>query len=224
MSPPAYPRVPHLVPGRGTRDDLVLRPHQVTSLLQREVVVEEKLDGANVVLWEDDGRVQAATRGGAGARDRAGQLGPLRAWAAQHTAALQDVLQGASALYGEWLLLSHTVAYDRLPSFLVALDLLLVDGTFAGPDERDERCRAAGLTTPLPLARGVFGGVPAVEALLERSIVGTGPAEGLIVRAVDGRPPRLAKLVRAGFDRLGDDSWRAGRPRNRLADPEASWR
>lgn len=225
MNPTPYPRIPHLVEDRGSRDDLVLRPDQVRSLLQREVVVEEKLDGANVVLWLEDGWVQAATRGGPGASDRAGQLGPLRAWTAQHADALRNVLlQGASVLYGEWLLLSHTVTYDRLPSFLVVLDLLLVDGAFAGVDERDERCGGAGLHTPPLLARGVLGGVAAVEALLGQSAVGSGPAEGLIMRAVDGRPPRLAKLVRPGFDRLGDESWRAGRPRNRLADWEGSWR
>lgn len=223
MTPPPYPRVPHLVPGRGSRDDLTLAPDEVTSLLRREVVVEEKLDGANVVLWLEDRRVQAATRGGPGASDRAGQRGPLRAWAAEHSDALRQALRGATALYGEWLLLTHTVAYDRLPSFLVVFDLLLEDG-FAGVDERDRRCAAAGLSTPPPLARGVLGGVAAVEALLDQSAVGSGPAEGLVVRAVDGRPPRLAKLVRAGFDRLSDESWSGGRPRNRLADREGSWR
>ncbi|CAN5214668.1 hypothetical protein BH18ACT4_BH18ACT4_13360 [soil metagenome] len=44
------------------------------------------------------------------------------------------------------------------------------------------------------------------------------------MRTVDGRPPRLVKLLRAGFDRLDDDQWRSGRPRNRLAEGATSWR
>jgi len=196
----------------------------VASLLRGEVAVEEKLDGANVVLWLEDGHVQAATRGGHGASDRAGQLGPLRAWTARHADALQYLLLGARALYGEWLLLSHTIAYDRLPSFFVVLDLLLANNAFAVPDERDERCLDAGLSTPPLLARGISEEVTAVEALLGPSAVGSSPSEGIVVRAIDGRPPRLAKLVRPGFDRLDDESWKAGRPRNRLAGREGSWR
>jgi len=67
-----------LVSGRGTADDLVLAAPAVASLLGSPVLVEEKVDGANVVLWMEDGRVEAALRSGPGAMDRAGQLGPLR--------------------------------------------------------------------------------------------------------------------------------------------------
>jgi hypothetical protein len=79
-APPPYPRVAHLVPGRGSSDDINLNAGEVAALLASEVVVEEKLDGANVVLWlEDEGRIQCALRSGPGSMDRAGQLGPLRA-------------------------------------------------------------------------------------------------------------------------------------------------
>lgn len=223
MSPRPYPRVPHLVGERGSRDDLVLRPAEVDSMLRREVVVEEKLDGANVVVWLEDGRVQVATRGGEGASDRARQLGPLRAWAAGHSEALRAVIPLQGAVYGEWLLLTHTVPYDRLPSLFVVLDMLAA-GTFATVDERDERCGGAGLSTPPRLARGTLGNMAAVEALLGHSVVGSHLAEGLVVRAVDGRPPRIAKLVRPHFNRVGDESWATGRPRNRLVDREGSWR
>ncbi len=60
--PPPYPRIPHLVPGRGSRDDRVLSPEERHRFLAAEVSVEEKLDGANVGLWADDGLVQMALR------------------------------------------------------------------------------------------------------------------------------------------------------------------
>ncbi len=224
-APPAYPRVAHLVPGRGTRDDLVLGPTEVTDFLAQPVVVEEKLDGANVVVWMEADQVTCALRSGPGAMDRAGQLGPLRAWLAQHDEPLRSVLAGDAALYGEWLLLTHSVAYDRLPAYLVALDLWRAESCFAGVDERNRALGDAGLAAPPELWRGVPGTAAAVEGLMGPSTWGPQLMEGVVVRTLHGGAPRLAKLIRAGFDRLDDDSWRQGRrPRNRLADQEASWR
>ncbi len=248
--PPQYPRVPQLVARRGSRDDLVLGDGEVAALLAHPVVVEEKLDGANVVIWADetDG-VECALRSGPGSMDRAGQRGPLRAWVAAHGDAFRPALEAWPVLYAEWMLLSHSVAYDRLPSYLVALDLWREHDGFASVDERDSICRAAGLVTPPELWRGTPTTLEDVEALAGRSTWGEGPMEGVVVRRVDqgpsgplsGKqgpsgpgsqpPPRLAKLVRAEFARVGDEDWRSGRPRNRLAaapDPlkrgAASWR
>lgn len=223
-APVTYPRVAHLVAGRGSRDDTVLSVDEVRGLLDGPVVVEEKLDGANVVLWLDGYEVRCATRGGQGAIDRAGQLGPLRAWVAEHGDALRQLLDPpTTALYGEWLLLTHTVAYDHLASYLVVLDLLSGDGSWVGVEERNERCHEAGLVTPPELYRGALADVAAVEHLLGPSQVGSGAAEGVVVRALDGQAPRLAKLVRPGFEPMADAEWAGGRPRNGLADRAASW-
>lgn len=220
-APPPYPRIPHLVGGRGTADDLVLAAPAVASLLGSPALVEEKVDGANVVLWMEDGRVAAALRSGPGAMDRAGQLGPLRAWAAEHDGALRAVLGEDRALYAEWLLLTHSSAYDRLPAYLVALDIWQPSTGFLPANERDVACAGVGLTTPPHVWTGVAGTVPDVERLLGPSAWGAGPAEGLVVRSLADSTLR-AKLVPADFRRLGDDEWRSGRPRNRLAEG-VSW-
>ena len=226
-APPIYPRVAHLFPGRGSSDDVTLDSGELAALLASEVVVEEKLDGANVVLWlGDDGRVECALRSGPGSMDRAGQLGPLRAWAAAHDVVVRSVLSTCyAALYAEWLFLAHSVAYDRLPSFITVIDLWRGDNGFAPVDERDALCAEAGLVTPPELWRGVPHDLVVVERQFGRSTWGPGPAEGLIVRPVDASAdvPRVAKLLAPGFDRLGDDEWRRGRPRNQLAEA-ASWR
>jgi RNA ligase len=226
-APPTYPRVAHLVPGRGSSDDVTLDSGQLAALLASEVVVEEKLDGANVVLWlGDGGRVNCALRSGPGSMDRAGQLGPLRAWAAAHDVAVRSALStGYTALYAEWLFLAHSVTYDRLPSFLAVIDLWRGDDAFASVDDRDAVCADAGLVTPPELWRGIPHDLDAVERLFGRSAWGSCPVEGLVVRPVDASAdePRVAKLLAPGFDRLGDDEWRRGRPHNQLAEA-ASWR
>lgn len=57
--------------------------------------------------------------------DRAGELGPLRAWAAAHNEPLRSALSaGYWAIYAKWLFLAHSVACDRLPSFLVVIRFL----------------------------------------------------------------------------------------------------
>lgn len=221
-APPQYPRLAHLVPGRGTRDDLVLDSHEVDALLSAPASVEEKLDGANVVVWMEAGRVECALRSGTGAMDRAGQLGPLRAWLAQHDEAVRRLLAEAAAIYGEWLLVTHSVAYDRLPAYLIVLDLWRPESGSFAVDERNSRCEGAGLATPPEVWRGVPGRLDVIERLLGLSAWGPEPMEGVVVRSLEA-PPRMAKVVRAQFDRLDDEAWRRGRPRNRLVDQEASW-
>lgn len=222
-APPAYPRMPHLVAGRGTRDDVVLGADEVAGLLAQPVVVEEKLDGANVAVWLEAGRVSCSLRSGPGAMDRAGQLGPLRAWLAENDGAMRLVLAGGAGVYAEWLLLTHSVAYDRLPSYLMVLDVWTEGSGFAGVDERNVACREAGLATPPELWRGLPGGTNVIEELMGQSAFGPEPMEGVVVRSLQD-PGERAKMLRAGFDRLDDDTWSRGRrPRNRLVDQEASW-
>jgi atypical dual specificity phosphatase len=186
------------------------------------VLVEEKLDGASVVLWRKDVRVECALRSGVGTQDRGKQLGPLRAWIGERSDRLRELLDGR-ALYGEWLLLSHAVAYDALPDYLVALDLWNPDSAFAVPDVRNELCARAGLTTPPQLFRGALKDVDQLEAMLGRSRAGSAPMEGAVVRTLDGAEPRIAKLLRADFSPASDPEWRRGRPRNQLRKRELSW-
>jgi hypothetical protein len=223
MIPPPYPRIAHLVPERGTRDDLVLGAAARMELIRLPVIVEEKLDGANVVVWWQRSWVECALRAGPGAQDRAGQLGPLRVWTAEHADDLRPILGGGSALYGEWLLFTHSVAYDRLPSYFVGLDIRGPDGNFESVDTRNERLAEAGLATPPELFRGVLGSVEAVEALVgATSRFGTVANEGVVIRTIDNAEPRIVKLLAREFSVLDDEEWHGGRPRNHLV--EATWR
>ncbi len=72
-----FPHTPHLAwLGEGSpRDDKVLSPDEVTALLAGDVVVEEKLDGANLGLsLAPDGSLRAQNRGQYLAQPHAGQL------------------------------------------------------------------------------------------------------------------------------------------------------
>jgi len=225
-SPPSYPRVAHLVTGRGTSDDGVLGPDELAKLLSSPVVIEEKLDGANVMLWLDERtqQVTSSLRSGPGASDRAGQLGPLKAWVAARGHVLAQGLTAGRVLYGEWLLLTHTVPYDRLPSYLVVLDVLDERGDFLHVDDRDRWAAALGLVSPPGLFRGTVRSVPAAERLIGVSSFGIERAEGVVLRGL-GRERHIAKLVRADFRPLPDEAWAKGRPKNKVVAVEAeAWR
>lgn len=218
-----YPRIHHLVPGRGTRDDLVLGETEVRNLLRVPTRVEEKLDGANVHVWWEDGWLRCATRSGEGGQDRAGQLGPLRAWLATRADQLRPLLERGSVLFGEWLLLEHSIHYSSLPAFLIGLDIWDPELGWLDADQRDERLTAAGLTLPPVIHRGVVGSLDGLERLLGPSRVGGSMMEGLVVRRLDGGEPRLAKFVAPSFRQIDEAAWRSGRPHNEVRIEEASW-
>ena len=76
------------------RDDKVLSPVEAQALLSGDVVVEEKLDGANLGLslaprW----LVARRDRGQYLGEPHAGQFARLPAWLAQHEEGLRAVLQ-----------------------------------------------------------------------------------------------------------------------------------
>jgi hypothetical protein len=217
--PPPYPRIPHLFPtDRASRDDLLVAARDRAAFLDEPVIVEEKLDGANVALWlGHHGRVEVATRGGSGAIDRAGQLGRLRAWAAERTHALGTLLDGGWVLYGEWLLLAHSVTYDHLPDLLIGLDLWSPEAGFAAIEDRDRRLADVGRTVAPRLLCGVLGSEEAVAGLMTRSRLGSEPAEGIVVRRDPTRTPAVAKVLSPAFVRADDSAWQgAKRPRNRV--------
>jgi len=221
--PPPYPRMPYLAsPPNCEGDDLIVPSPDHDSWLHEPVTVEEKLDGANVALWFDDaGALQVAGRAGVGAMDRSHQLGRLRAWAAEHTPALLGLLRGDLALYVEWLWLTHTIHYDRLPDLLVVIDLWSPTG-FIPIDERDARCLAAGLAVPPRLFQGVLGSWEPLWRLVGESAYRDGPAEGLVLREAGGSDDgKRSKLLAPGFVRKRDAEW-AGHPQHNLVSHQAA--
>lgn len=206
-APPPYPRISYLLPSDSSRrDDITLAGPALAEWLDRPVVVEEKLDGANVSVWLDDGGIHVASRGGAGSSDRGGQLGRLRAWVARRAADLVPALDNGRVLYGEWMWRRHTVRYDRLPDWFVLLDVRESSGRFWDVDQRNTLAHDHALVTPPELFRGVLGSVAALDRLMGTSQFSSEPAEGLVVV----RGATKVKVVRPGFQRFTDAEWGLG--------------
>lgn len=128
-----YPRIEHLLDTGGsatTDDDVVVA--DLTAMCQtlgsdpaRPIVVEEKIDGANLGFRIVDGVVLAQNRSHyISAADHA-QFSMITPWIEEHRPALVELLGSEDLiLYGEWCAVRHSMPYRKLPgSYFVAFDL-----------------------------------------------------------------------------------------------------
>ena len=207
------------------RDDKVLEPGDVDELLAGEVVVEEKVDGANLGFSVDDaGDLQAQNRGSYLQRESAHpQFRPLWSWLAPRREGLVDALFPDLILFGEWCYATHSVAYTRLPDWFLGFDVYdRAAGQFWDSTRRDELLRDLGLAAVPRLFRG-RATVPDLVRRLGKSSLADGPMEGAVVRREEVRwTAGRAKLVNAGFTQAIEAHWSRGPLRPNQLSPGAA--
>lgn len=228
-----FPHTPHLAwLGSGEpRDDKVLSPAEATELLSGDVVLEEKLDGANVGLsLNTAGAVRVQNRGQYLTEPHAGQFARLPAWLSLHRDALADVLLAHAGdglmLFGEWCAARHSLAYTRLPDWFLLFDVLETGtGRFWSSARRNTLATRLGLATTPQVARGRYS-LKQMKSLLttQGSRFRDGPLEGVVVRRESANwCDQRAKLVRADFTQTITEHWRNRRIEwNRLDAPTAA--
>ncbi|UFQ99430.1 RNA ligase family protein [Pseudomonas wenzhouensis] len=209
-----FPHTPHLT-WLGTetpRDDKVLDPVEAEALLRGSVLVEEKLDGANLGLsLADDGQLRAQNRGQYLQDPHSGQFSRLQAWLAQHGEAVRAVLRPELILFGEWCAARHSLDYVALPDWFLVFDVYDRNkGKFWNSRRRNALAEQAGLK----LVPKVFFGHTSVKQLVKQvqttpSHYRDGSLEGLVIRreSADWCEAR-AKLVRADFTQAIEQHWR----------------
>ena len=157
----------------GKRDDSRV-PY--AALAGRQIVVEEKLDGANAGLsFGAGGELLLQSRGhylAGGGRER--QFGIFKRWGAAHESALLDRLGERFILYGEWMAKKHSIFYNRLPHFFCEFDIY-------------DRSREVFLSTPERAA--LLDGVP----VLGVPVLYTGVAPRKLADLLAYVRPALAK-------------------------------
>lgn len=210
MIPTPYPRIPHLCTHPGAdHDDMMLTLEAATELHSRTFCFEEKLDGFNVAISCDHvGWPQPFARSGKSHNDRGGQLGLVRSWIGQRSASLLAVLSDWPVLYGEWMRMRHSVAYDQLPDWLIVLDLWDPKRGFASLADRNAACDRAGMAVARPYFTGKWPGTELLEHRCIRSHYSTGMAEGVILRdTAGGLQGAVAKWLAPHFRRKADSEW-----------------
>jgi ATP-dependent RNA circularization protein (DNA/RNA ligase family) len=215
-----FPHTPHLawLGGGSPRDDKVLSLEEAKRLLAGEVVVEEKLDGANLGFsLRPDGAIRVQNRGQYLLPPFTGQFALLGKWMEIHEDRMFDVLTESLILFGEWCAARHSLSYDQLPDWWLMFDVY---------DRENERFWSTTRRNALASELGASV-VPCLCAgrmnmpQLEREVSDTasrfrlGKLEGIIVRKEDSMwMQSRAKLVRADFTQAISQHWRT-----RLIEP-----
>src|SRR5262249_15493329 len=152
-----YPRTHHIEGSRFQPGDEDLDSVPFDTIAGRDLIIEEKLDGANSgISFDSDGRLLLQSRGHyllGGAAEKHFDL--FKQWAYTHMVSLRDALSARYVLYGEWLYAKHTIFYDALPHYFIEFDLFDKEKTeFLSTERRKELL--SGL--PIVSAPVVFSG------------------------------------------------------------------
>jgi hypothetical protein len=227
-----FPHTPHLawLADGKPRGDKVLSATDVADLLRDEVTVEEKLDGANLgfsIAFTGELRVQ--NRGTYLSEPYVGQFARLPDWLATHgesiTEALLDHRDSPLTLFGEWCAARHSLAYTRLPNWLLLFDVFDAGaGRYWSSKRRDAMAQRLGLATAPQVAHGRLRLSDLIEGLdTWPSRFRDGPLEGVVVRRESANwCERRAKLVRPDFTQAIGEHWRGRRVEwNRLGTPNS---
>ncbi len=121
-----YPRTPHIEGSRLQPGDEDLRQRRFSEIVGRNVVLEEKIDGANsAISFSSDGELHLQSRGHfltGGYREHHYDL--MKQWAAVQSQRFHEVLGCRYIMYGEWMYAKHSIYYDALPHYFMEFDVL----------------------------------------------------------------------------------------------------
>lgn len=231
-----FPRTMHLVNlGAATRDDKVLSEHDLKIFFgAAEVVVEEKMDGANMGIslnpqsLEGGSEFLVQNRSHYVSSNYHPQFAPLDAWLKKHGDGLRRVLDypdnsgNRFILYGEWLYATHSVFYNSLPGWFMAYDLWdsADGGRFLGRSELERRLEGSGIPIVPVVFQGKLQSLDQLLSLVSRDsefiecYKKTGKEkeirtarEGVVVRINEnGVLKHRGKIVRSDFI-AGNERW-----------------
>lgn len=210
-----FPHTPHLAwLGHGQpRDDKVFAVSEAEQFLREDVVLEEKVDGANLGLsLGPEGMLRAQNRGQYLEAPYTGQFSRLNGWLASREYALSDALGDHLILFGEWLAAMHSISYDRLPDFFVVFDVYDRDqGRFWSSHRRNVLAERLSLSVIHSLGTGMFSLAELRRRLFDSpSAYRQGGCEGFYLRHEDDDwLIARAKLVHPEFVQGIGDHWRS---------------
>lgn len=216
-----FPRTQHLINlGGATVDDVI--SNKVLPQFGTIVVIEEKIDGANMGITLDYyGNIQVQNRSHTVTSQSHAQFRQLYLWLERHSKDLHTILHQDEQfperyiLFGEWVVATHSIHYESLPDSFLAYDFYdRVTKKFAS---REHVSRLLQGTTihQVPIIQSSSEGVTENELksyMTRTSAFCDGPIEGVYVRFEDEERTYTldrGKVVRANF-LTGNEHWDKG--------------
>jgi ATP-dependent RNA circularization protein (DNA/RNA ligase family) len=189
-----------------------MSPTEINAFLAGEVVVEEKLDGANLGFSIGlDGELRAQNRGQYLTEPYTGQFARLPTWLAQHGDDVASVLTPDLMLFGEWCAARHSLSYSAMPDWFLLFDVYDHKARkFWNTQRRNALASTIRLATVPELTRAKFT-LAELITLVDTQIshYRAGSVEGIVIRRdsadwCEGR----AKLVHPDFTQAIGGHWR----------------
>jgi ATP-dependent RNA circularization protein (DNA/RNA ligase family) len=216
-----FPSTPHLalLGDIEVRDDKVMSGAERDKFLQNEIVVEEKIDGANLgISFDVEGNIRTQNRGSYLQLLATGQWKKLSDWLEPRIDIFFENLTDRFILFGEWCYAQHSVSYDRLPDWFLGYDIFDKKHLkFFSCPNRDQFFRRLSISQ-VPVLEHEHFSFSELKNLLSQSKLSKEPAEGLYLRIDQGDwLAQRAKLVRPAFIQSIGQHWsRSGIKTNRL--------
>lgn len=120
-----YPRTKHIKGSNIQHGDEDLKQISFNEIKNKYLVIEEKIDGANVaVSFSNQKELLLQSRGHyltGGYREHHYNL--FKQWANIHSEALFKILNTRYIMYGEWMYAKHAIYYDNLPHYFLEFDI-----------------------------------------------------------------------------------------------------
>ena len=154
-----YPRTKHIEGSRLQVGDEDLSQVKFKEILNKNIVIEEKVDGANsAISFGPNNELLLQSRGHyltGGYRERHFNL--FKQWASIHQEEFFKVLGTRYIMYGEWLYAKHTIYYDALPHYFMEFDIYDKEkGVFLDTPTRHELLKDLPVCSVKVLASGKF--------------------------------------------------------------------
>ncbi|MDR3557251.1 MAG: RNA ligase family protein [Syntrophobacteraceae bacterium] len=206
-----FPSTPHLtVLGEmDIRGDKVMTEGEREEFLHHKLVVEEKVDGANIgISFGPSGEIRVQNRGEYLVEPYCGQWKRLAEWLNPRTDFFFDRLGDRYILFGEWCYAQHSAYYERLPDWFLGFDIFdKIRLRFFSCRRRDAMLLDLKVYKVPHLKEGYFS-LAELQGLFSTSLLGDVQAEGLYLRwDSDDWLEKRAKLVRPTFLQSIADHW-----------------
>jgi len=206
-----FPSTPHLanLGASPIRGDKVFSDQERDVFLSHEIIVEEKVDGANLGMSFDyNGNIQLQNRGSIISEPYIGQWKKISDWLERNSDRLFDAIGAQFILFGEWCYAKHSIEYIKLPDWFIGFDVFdLSSRKFLATKHRDELLNLAKIPIIAEFAWGRFQ-LEELLHIMNASSYSEHPCEGLYLRIDDGKwLTNRAKLVRPEFVQAINTHW-----------------
>jgi len=207
-----FPSTPYLTANKNQilRSDKLMTIEEKDDFLSHHIIIEEKIDGANLgISFDSDGNVKVQNRGEYLNKPYLGQWKKLSEWLSCKEDKLFDCLGTEYILFGEWCYASHSLAYQKLPDWYIAFDVYdKKNQKFLSVQRRNHLLENCNIVVVPKITEGKFSLVELANFMEQKSLFTDGKIEGIYLRYDEQRwLKKRGKMVRSGFIQNISEHW-----------------